>query len=30
MLILSNGNDSVIQGLIAPKGLKANDSAKQC
>ena len=21
MLILSNGNDSVIQGLIAPKGL---------
>ena len=30
MLILSNGNASIIQGLIAQNGLKANVNAKQC
>ena len=30
MLMLSNANASVIQGLIAQKGLKANANAKQC
>ena len=30
MLMLNNGNASVIQGLIAQKGLKVKANAKQC